>query len=469
MLNDTKSCLLIVADDLVVQQQLVSILQTTTEQLLTVDSAEEAIRRSRSADIDLVICDQKLFYSSGSALLDAARRQTPATDIILICGRDSYESIVDALHRGAADCLVLPLNPVEVTTKIRQVLEHRRLRRELTTLRSHVAMNFGFDNIVGVSKSITQAKETAARIAPTDISVLITGPSGSGKELFARTLHHHSERRRNRFVAIDCSAIAESRIESELFGQPPKPAAPTISPCRSLCEEADGGTLFLGEITELSSAAQARLLRFLQDGLIRPVGDTEPCKVDVRVIAATSSSISSLVSEGKFREDLYYKLAVILLTLPSLSDRADDIELLTGYFLRRLSHELSKPELAITRAAVDKLLSHRWPGNVRELENTLRRAAALCSDNQIDTADITFVASDAAVSSEDESREGSRSLTLSGGLLVHHQREVIVRALDDNRWNFTRTATALGIGRTTLWRKIKKYNLVPAGSLPEED
>lgn len=463
------SRLLIVATDTAVQQQLISLLQSTTEQLVTASSSEEAVCKLRSTEIDLIICDLNFLRSPEIGLMATLRKQTPTTDVLLMGGHESTDTAVASHFIDAFDYLTLPLNPIQVTTKVRQVLDHRHLRRELTTLRSHVAMNFGFDNIVGVSKAICQLKETAMRIAPTDISILITGPSGSGKELFARTIHHHSDRRRNNFVAIDCSVVPPARMESELFGQPAENAGAAADMRRSLCEQADGGTLFLDEITALSIAGQVRLLRFLQDGLVCPAGGTEARKLDVRVITATSSAITSLVSEGKFREDLYYKLAVIPLTLPSLSERPEDIELLTGYFLRRLSHELSRPEIAVTRAAIDKLMAHRWPGNVRELENTLRRAAALCGDNQIDAANITFVTSDTTVPSEDDSREGPRSLTLSGGLLVHHQREIIVRALDDNRWNFTRTAAALGIGRTTLWRKVKKYNLAPAGDLPDED
>ena len=204
--------------------------------------------------------------------------------------------------------------------------------------------------------------------------------------------------------------------------------------------------------------------------LFRSVGGTASHKVNVRIIAATNRPLSSLVSEGKFREDLYYRLDVIPLKLPALAERMEDLEMLTEYFLRRIAHELGRPSLTITRQAVEKLLGHHWPGNVRELENTIKRGAALCTSNQLESDDITFIASDkSSQAPASQPAEGAHQLVLKGKLLDANQRTVIVKALEDNRWNFTRTAEVLGIGRTTLWRKVKKYNLAPAGMTAEQE
>lgn len=461
--------ILLVGNDPKTLQLLSHLLKADNCDLLQTGTVEEARRVWRSQPVDLIICDLEPGASSGLVVIREGRKEQPEIESIVITGSDAVDSAVEAIQAGAFDCIARPFNPPKLHSKIKQALERGRMRHELNTLRAHVAMSYGFDNIVGVSKPITQLKETAIRIAPTDIGVLITGPSGSGKELIARAIHHHSNRCRHPFVAIDCSTIPDALIESELFGQVTDGLSDATQSRRGLCEKADGGTIFLDEVSGISLPVQMKLLRFLQDTEVRPVGGSDSRKVNVRIIAATSRSLATLVKEGKFREDLYYKLDVIPLVLPPLAERMDDVEMLTEYFLRHLCFELSRPTLSISRPAIEKLLSHRWPGNVRELENTLKRAAVLCTGDQLEAADITFVTSDSGAAVTTSASEGPRQLVLKGGLLDHHQKEVIVRALDDNRWNFTRTAAALGIGRTTLWRKIKKYNLEPVGSLPEND
>jgi len=227
---------------------------------------------------------------------------------------------------------------------------------------------------------------------------------------------------------------------------------------KGLFEEADSGTVFLDEVSNMPSSTQAKLLRFLQDSEVRPIGSTVSKKVDVRIVAATNRDLKIMVAEGSFREDLYYRLNVIPITLPALSERMEDVEMLTEYFLRKISSEMNGRPLQVTRKAVDKLLSHTWPGNVRELENTLKRGAALCAGNQIDADDIMFIGGDKTWPSE-VTDPAKVSLTIKGGLLDTSQRTLILKALTDNQWNFTKTASELGIGRTTLWRKVKKYNL----------
>ncbi len=453
--------ILLVSNDPSTLELLSQQIKSDNSDLLHAISADEGLRILRSQTVDLIICDLEMNTSTVHTFIRDARKELAGIETILVTGSDSIENTTESVQAGVFDCLTKPLNLSKLHSKIKQALERRQMRHELSALRTHVAMRYGFDNIVGISKLIAQLKETAARIAPTDINILITGPSGTGKELIARTIHHHSPRRRNRFVAIDCSTFPEALIESELLGQTQGTSTDATHSRRGLREEVDGGTLFLDEVSSISLPAQVKLLRFLQDAEVQ--------KVNVRIIAATSRSLATMVTEGTFREDLYYKLDVIPLVVPPLAERMEDVEMLTEYFLRHLSYELSKPGLSISRPAIEKLLSHRWPGNVRELENTLKRAVALCTGDQLEATDITFVTSDSGAASTASVSEGPRQLILKSGLLNHHQREVIVRALDDHRWNFTRTAAALGIGRTTLWRKIKRYNLEPVGALPEND
>ncbi len=422
------------------------------------NSVPDGITCLRERQIDAVLTDLRIGNDSGIDVVKLVQQTSPETESIVLTAFGTIESAVEAMHAGAFDYLTKPFGNDQLLVKVHKAIERKLMRQELIVLRQHVAMNYGFDNIVGISKAIAQVKETAVRIAPTDITVLITGASGTGKELFARAIHHHSHRRNGHFVAIDCGALPEGLLESELFGHVKGSFTSAWQNKKGLFEEGDGGTVFLDEVGNMPASLQVRLLRFLQDSEVRPIGAVVSRRVDIRVIAATNRDLKTLVADGSFREDLYYRLNVIPLTLPTLRERPEDIEMLTGYFLRRISSEMNGRTLQITRGAVEKLLRHSWAGNVRELENTLKRGAALCQQPEIGVDDIMFVSGDVAPEA-DEPVPTKVSLTLKEGLLDSGQRSLIVKTLSDNGWNFTKTATDLGIGRTTLWRKVKKYNL----------
>jgi len=452
------TAILVVDDDATIRKVLTILLRKAGHQVSDAESIGAANRQLGERSFDLIIVDLHLSDGNGIDLIRLVRQSYPDTESILLTGFGTIESSVEAMQAGAFDYITKPFSNHEFMIRVGKALERRAMRQEIVSLRQHVAMSYGFDNIVGISKQILQVIETARRIAPTDITVLITGASGTGKELFARAIHHHSGRRHQPFVAIDCSAIPETLMESELFGHTKGSFTSATQNRKGLFEEADGGTVFLDEVSNMPASIQVKLLRFLQDSVIRRVGSSTTHKVDVRIVAAANRELSAMVGEGKFREDLYYRLNVIPLNLPTLKQRSEDIEILTEYFLRRLAVEIGRPSLTISREAVDRLLSHTWPGNIRELENTLKRAAVLCTSNHLETADIMFVASEDNGSKQPVGPSRT-SLRIKGNLLDNTQRELIVKALEENGWNYTKTANDLGIGRTTLWRKIRRYDL----------
>jgi len=450
--------ILLVDDEAGIRRTLGILLRRKGFEVGEAENLASARRLLNEQSFDLVISDLRIGEECGIDLVRLIRQSYPDIESILLTAFGSIEGSVEAMQAGASDYLTKPFSDQELLLRVNKAVERKRMREEIVSLRQHVAMNYGFDNIVGISKQLQHIKEAARRIAPTDITVLITGASGTGKELFARAIHHHSNRRSGPFIAIDCTAIPETLMESELFGHTKGAFTNATNDKKGLFEEADGGTVFLDEVSNMPLCIQVKLLRFFQDSVLRRIGSSVTRKVDVRIVAATNRDLGTMVAEGTFREDLYYRLNVIPLTIPTLLERREDIEILTNYFLRRISGELSRPSLSIQREAVDKLLAHTWPGNIRELENTLKRAAALCTSDLLQASDILFVATDG----ENRPTVGGptrTSLKLKGNLLDSTQRSLILKALNDNNWNYTRTANDLGIGRTTLWRKIRRYEL----------
>ncbi|UCG62902.1 MAG: sigma-54-dependent Fis family transcriptional regulator [Candidatus Zixiibacteriota bacterium] len=451
------SRVLFIGDGATPQDSLHRTLSRGQHQVATSESLNDALSKLRDTTFHLVVI-ATTELSRGRQMAETIRAAFPWMEIIAVSPCASDKDQYEAIQSGARDYITTTCTRQELDLYLSKALEYGRMKHELTTLRQQVAMSYGFDNIVGVSRPVAKLKETIKRVAPTDITVLINGPSGSGKELLARVIHHHSPRRKNNFVTVDCSSIPESLFCAELFGEEPGSEVSSTTERNCLLKEANGGTIFFDDVDRVPPSVQPRLMDFLKNFTIRPAGQHEPFKVDVRVISASGTSIEAMVEEGCFSKELFYQLSVLPLVIPGLAQRPEDIEMLTEYFLRRQAHEMDRPLFEVTRAALDLLLSHTWSGNVRELENTLKRATALCRENTIDADDILFIGTDSDAPSPAEEMEKT-ALRRKTGLLDEGQRSIIIKALAENDWNFTQTAQELGIGRTTLWRKVKKYNL----------
>lgn len=449
------SSILVVDDD----QNLATALRVLlTHNGNTVDVAHAATAAKALVEkriFDLVITDMRVSDESGFDIIRTVKSLNPETEVIMITGFGSIGTAVEAIRSGALDYITKPFEDAELLMVVEKALSHKRMKSELKHLRMAFAENYSFDNIIGNSTSIRKIIDVVKQIAPQDINVLIWGESGTGKELFAKAIHNNSSRREGKFVAINCSAMPDLLLESELFGHVKGAFTSATANKKGLFEEATGGTVFLDEVGDTSPALQAKLLRVLQEEEIRPVGSNQTCKTNVRVIAATNRSLESLVSQGKFREDLYYRLNVISINLPGLSQRREDIMPLANHFLQKYCSHFNKPIKRLTESACDKLIRHEWPGNVRELENTVKRAVALSNSDVIDVDSLFLMKpmpKTEATTIEKQDAANNVSLT-------EMQREHILRSLKENRWNYSVTASKLGIGRTTLWRKVKKYSI----------
>ena len=426
----------------------------------TAGMGEEALGRAKQADFDLAILDIKLPDMDGVTVLRAFREEVPEANVVMITAYGSIESAVEAMKAGAYDYIVKPFRAEEILKAVEKALEQRRLRREVLHLRREVERKYSFENIVGKSQAMQDVFRQIEKVAASKSRVLITGESGTGKELVARAIHYRSDRRNGPFVVIDCGAIPENLQESELFGHIKGAFTGAVSTKRGLFEEADGGTLFLDEAGDLSGPSQAKLLRALQEGTIRRLGETRTSQVNVRVIAATNKDLAELVREGRFREDLFYRLNVVPLALPPLRERREDIPLLVECFIRRYAAMAKKEVRRISPSAAELLLGYQWPGNVRELENIIERAVLFCDRETLGEEllpqevclhgeEICVQVPDASLCLKEAVENMSQEL----------ERGLIERALGMTGGNRSTAARLLGISRRALLYKMKAYGI----------
>ncbi len=425
-----------------------------------VRSGTEALERIKDTSYDLVLCDLRLPGTDGIEVLKAVRVALPEAAVVMITAYGTIPSAIEAMRAGAYDYVTKPFRAHEILAVVDKALERLRLRREVQYLRRMVEQRFGFGGLVGKSKPMQEVYTQIEKIATARGAVLIQGESGTGKELVAKAIHHASPRRSGPFVVIDCGAIPEPLQESELFGHVKGAFTGAIATKRGLFEEAHGGTLFLDEVAELAPSLQAKLLRALQDGEIRRVGDTRVIQVDVRVIAATNRDLDEEVRQGAFREDLYYRLTVFPIHLPPLRERREDIPLLVEHCLGRIVEATGGEPKRLSSGALRVVMNHSWPGNVRELEHVLERAALLGEDEVITERDLPphlmAPQNELAVTLPED------ALGLPGTtarIVREVERELIRRALARTANNRTEAARLLGVSRRTLLYKLKAYGL----------
>ena len=415
-------------------------------------NGREAIDLISRQIFDAALVDIWMPEMDGLQVLEQIKRHDPALEVVMLTGNPMVETAVQALKSGAYDYLMKPLNLDELQHILRQVFEKRFLSREVHSLRSQLADQLTAKDLVGASSSMAQVREVIARVADADSPVLIEGESGTGKELVAAAIHRQSGRGKGPFVPVNCSAIPADLMESEFFGHVRGAFSGAVADALGLFRSAHGGTLFLDEVAELPPALQAKLLRVLQEKEIRPVGSTKTHAVNARVIAATNKNLEAAVSNGSFRQDLYYRLNVVHIVVPPLRERRGDIPALIAYFLRRFNERFRREVKGISPDAMAALTSYDFPGNVRELENVLERAFALGARDEIKRANLPEL----SVRAEQPAAASSEPLPT----LDQAERDLIGRALDRFRNDKEQAARALGLTVRTLYRRIKKFGLI---------
>jgi DNA-binding NtrC family response regulator len=444
--------LLIVEDDDAMRDLLVEELHDAGYQVASAKSGRDGIAAAKQGNYDLVITDLRMPELDGFDLIrDIGAMPTPP-HIVMITAFGSIETAIKAVKLGAYDYITKPFEIDELLLVAEKAIRDRQLQREVARLRREVHRQYQFENLIGKSEPMQEVFSLIQRVAPSNASVLITGESGTGKELVARAIHYNSPRRNLAFVAVNLAAIPETLIEAELFGYRRGAFTDAREDRAGLFSEADGGTIFLDEIGELAGGLQAKLLRVLQEREIRPLGATRQQKVDVRVIAATNRDLEEMMSDGRFREDLYYRLNVVQVAIPPLRQRPDDIIPLAEHFLSHFSSKCNPPRsLRLSAEAQRALLAFPWPGNVRELENALERGVALAAGDEITVHDLPSHVLDRR-DSDFLAGAVARRLKLS-----ELEREYIERVLEDEGRNKTRAAQRLGLDRKTLYRKLDEY------------
>ncbi|MBL7212654.1 MAG: sigma-54-dependent Fis family transcriptional regulator [Desulfobacteraceae bacterium] len=438
--------ILVVDDELIMRESLAGWLYRDGYDVKTVGSGEEALERLKGTRFDILLVDIKMEGISGLDLLRQVKEDDPDVAVVMITAYGSISTAIEAMKNGAFDYLLKPFDPEALGVVIDKIIEHQDQARENIFLREQFKDRTRFESMIGQSKAMQEVFDLIQDVAPTGSTVLITGETGTGKGLAAKAIHTNSPRCEGPFVQVNCGAIPEHLMESELFGHQKGAFTDAKETKKGRLELAHDGTLLLDEIGEIGMRMQIDLLRVLEDGVFYRVGGTQPIEVDFRVIASTNRNLEEAIKEGIFREDLYYRLNVISFQMPSLRERKEDIPLVAEHFLLRFSQETNKPVDQISREAIDEMMLYEWPGNVRELENALERAVVVCKGRKILPEDLPIF------------RPEYLALP-NGNSLKRVETEHITKILNINQWNIAKSAKVLGVDRSTLYNKIKRYQI----------
>ncbi|MDI6727698.1 MAG: sigma-54 dependent transcriptional regulator [Thermodesulfovibrionales bacterium] len=453
--------ILIVDDEDIVRKSCVRILSPQDYNLETAKNASEALKKLQNESFDLVLADLVMPDVTGIDLLKKIKEDWPETEVIIITGYGTVKTAVDALKYGAYDFIEKPFTPEVLLNSVERCLEKKKLELENIRLRQEINALYSLDNIIGTSKEMQKVFKLIATVAPTGSTVLITGESGTGKELVARAVHYNSARREQPFVVVDCGTIPENLMESELFGHTKGSFTGAIATEKGVLEAANGGTVFLDEISNLPMSMQVKLLRVLQEKEFRPVGSKKTVKIDIRFIAATNRDLSEMVKEGKFREDFFYRLNVFPIDIPPLRYRKEDIPALAYHFLHKYSKEVGRDVPHISAEAMRQLIANDWPGNVRELENVIHRAVIVCEGRMLKPEHIIIPLN------REEEIEIPKTLDelklkkkdLRTRSIEDIEKSFLIAALKRNDWNITKAAAEVGMQRTNFHGLLKKYNI----------
>ena len=441
--------ILVVDDEPSMRTTLSILLKKEGYQVSQAGDGIEALKMLEGAQYDMVLTDLKMEGTNGMDLLRQVKAADPQTEVLIFTAYGTVSSAVEAMKLGAFDYIGKPFDEEELLLKVGRALERKALLREVQDLRAELKGKRGMEEILAASKEMKEVLTKVTQVAPTDAAVLIEGESGTGKELVARAIHLGSPRRDRPFIPINCSAFPETLLESELFGYEKGAFTGAEKVRKGLFEAAHQGTLFLDEIGDMPRSLQGKLLRTLQEGEVRRLGSTDPIKVQVRIVTATNQQIDTLVAQGILRDDLFYRLNVVRISIPPLRQRRDDIVPLAHHFLEIYRKRAQKEITGFAPEAIQVMLDHPWPGNVRELENAVERGVILARSSSITPQDLSLGL---------PLREGGSGGTTT---LKELERHHILSVLERHGGNQARAARELGIGRNTLWRRLKKYGLLP--------
>ncbi len=450
-----KGSMLIVDDDKAHLSMLQTLLKSLTDSIKCVIDGEDAIREARENPYDVILMDVRMANVSGMEALQKIKAFNPSIPIIIMTAYSSIDKAVEAMRLGADDYLTKPLNFDELKLSIERATRHLQLSIENVQLKEKILSELSFSGIIGSSFAMKEVIDTAKIAAPTDATILILGESGTGKELFAKAIHNNSNRKKNRLISVNCAALNETLLESELFGHEKGAFTGADNKRDGLFISADKGTIFLDEIGEIPMTMQVKLLRVIQEREIQRVGSDRTINIDVRIIVATNRNLEEEAKKGRFREDLFYRLNVINIKVPPLKDRKEDVPLLAQNFLTKYTNKNRKELKGFTPMAMDALSKYQWPGNVRELENVIERASILCMGQYISEKDLPLNIM------KDYQPENSIQTQLSGGgkSLDEIESIALIETLKQTKGNKTEAAKILNITRTTLNNKLKRHHL----------
>ena len=446
------SKILIIDDEVQIRTLLTRMMELEGYDVCQAGDCRAALKQLELQNPDVVLCDVFLPDGNGVDLVLAIKKAAPNVEVILLTAHGNIPDGVQAIKNGAFDYITKGDDNNKIIPLISRAVEKARMNVRLEKLEKKVGQTYSFDSILGESKVLKDAVSLAQKVSGTDVPVLLTGETGTGKEVFAQAIHYSSKRARQNFVAVNCSSFSKELLESEMFGHKAGSFTGALKDKKGLFEEANNGTIFLDEIGEMAFELQAKLLRILETGEYIKIGDTKPTRVNVRIIAATNRNLSQEIVAGRFREDLFYRLSVFQIHLPPLRERAGDIRLLAKAFIKSFAEQLARPVVEIAPAFLEALDSQPWKGNIRELRNVIERSMIVCESGYLDIADLPFDIQNAHYEHSNDSSPGSFELSAM-------ERRHIARILEYTKGNKTEAARLLKIGLTTLYRKIEEYKI----------